>query len=865
MRERPRASWKINRDCFSGHPIAAQRPWALIVALLSVLLLLGCVSLAHKGKLHRSLFERSARKKPEWIVRLPPSDRFFYATGFATSATSLAEGKKAAAMAAVEEIVAYFGLQTSTRFQEKRTNLVTEVLNLIDSSAAARVTSGRMAELYFEHYRDISPDKIQDLYDVYVLFRVPMEEIEAERAWIIEERSKAVEQAEAALENVSEASLGEDFIGGIARLSGTYRHLARVVPSSGMLNRLETRLGEIAARTSLTLEVLDPAPEGGSNVPRLRARAALLGTSGAIPIKNLPLAFEVTQGAGVVEATRVTNEEGEAEVVLTRPVGIFPGTVVQVRLHPSILPALPSLPETEKLLAPLVASLSALRGVSAHLPVAVARKSGAPDALTGIGQGSPPDSSRREDAVSMSGPGIQSVASVRSGQPVLVMTGSRRVSLGSQNVLFPVLTRLTSPPAGVARRPQLNIALVLDTSGSMVTHEKLDYLKKGAAMAVRYLGEGDTLCIVTYSTEPSVLFPAGPFPGRRTLLHVLGMLKAEGRTNLSGGIQTAIREIRPYIRADNVSRIILLTDGLANEGITSTGGLSQLAAQIRGAGVSLTTIGLGRDFNSRLLRRMANEGEGRYYYASSADKLPGILSREVEGLLAQTMGDITIDLTLASGVVLERSFGYPVHTSGRQLQIPAGSLSEGGSRTLLLELGLSCQEEGVKPIGTLRVQYRNWLEEGRWVKVKEDLAAHCSSDFLASDPMDGSVMSVYLKLMRALDRLEVALNSGDQNLKAELESFLQREEPSIRAQATALGDRELLDLLALFHHAMEEVWEWGEISHPHEAGDEPDLRRDVEYRIYMLRHHGSEHKLLRPDWEEEESASHAADRNHQYN
>jgi Ca-activated chloride channel family protein len=236
----------------------------------------------------------------------------------------------------------------------------------------------------------------------------------------------------------------------------------------------------------------------------------------------------------------------------------------------------------------------------------------------------------------------------------------------------------------------LNIGLVLDTSGSMKAPQKIDYVKEAATTLVRYLGARDTLSIVTYDTEARVLLPAAPFAGRTTLLHVLESLEADGRTNLSDGVETGLRQIRPYVRADVTSRLILLTDGLANEGITGSEGLARLATEVRRAGASLSTIGLGSSFDSALLRRMAESGGGRYHYAALADELPTILAREVEGLLAQSMGEITIDLELTPDAGLQSTFGYPFDAEGSRYVIPIGSLSEGSSRTLVVELVGRC-------------------------------------------------------------------------------------------------------------------------------------------------------------------------------
>ena len=150
-------------------------------------------------------------------------------------------------------------------------------------------------------------------------------------------------------------------------------------------------------------------------------------------------------------------------------------------------------------------------------------------------------------------------------------------------------------------------------------------------------------------------------------------------------------------------------------------------------------------------------------------------------------------------------------------------------------------------MGTATVRYRDRVDGGQWRHVSEKLSLRCSFEHLSPLPQAEPLVAVYLKLMRALDRLDLALSSGDEELAKALSVFLTREVPSIRAIAMALQDKPLLDLLSLFDHGMGEISQLSrEINH-HEAGDEVDIRRDAEYRLYLLRHHGDGHRLLRPE------------------
>ncbi len=790
-------------------------------AAVAIVFSIGCAILPSSTET-RVEVERSAPDRPDWIVRIPASDRYFYVTGFIAGAESLAEGRNAASLAAVGEVVAYLGLDVRTYFSDRQTQLASEILSLIETSGVAQVRSGRMAELYYEIYREHESGTTTELYDVYVLYRVPTEEIEAERRAILIERSRALRSAEEAINLATDEALTRNIVAVLESLATAYRHLAHLEPSSETMHRIEGRLAQLAAQVSLTLEVQRPSDPKSVRYLKLRGQAFLLRPSGSVPLRGVPLMFAVEGSARTVNANGVTNEEGIAEVTVA--LSEQPQDVARLRLHPSMFSFVLAAEETREELTVL---LSPMQTVSVELPIQIG---GSAVSVRPFLTTDRPFKGEGDDG------------------PVHIMLGRQVASPGVEKVSYPILVRLTAPSGSKPSRQPLNIGLILDTSGSMRAPQKIDYVKEAAMTLVRYLGPRDTLSIVTYNTEARILLPAAPFAGRATLLHVLEGLEAGGRTNVSDGVETALRQIRPYVRADRTSRLILLTDGLANEGIIGSEGLARLAAEARRLGAPLSTIGLGSDFDSQLLRGMAENGGGRYYYAASADELPEILAREVEGLLAQSMGEITIEFDLTPDAGVQNTFGYPMHSRKGTYVIPVGALTEGNSRTVAVELVGNCASGQLAPLGTATVQYRDRAGGGQWRRISEQLSLRCSFEHSSPTPQDGSLVGVYMKLMRALDRLDLALSSGDEDLAQALPAFLRQELPSIRAIATALQDQQLLDLVSLFDHGMEEITEWSEGIHHHEAGEEVDIKRDAAYRIYLLRHHGEGHRLLRPDF-----------------
>lgn len=792
-----------------------------LAGLVAASVLCGCAIAARSTD--RLLLERSAKRRPDWIVRVPEGDRWFYVTGVATGSPGLAEGRKAAALAAVEDILFYLGLRASARYEERRSAYAAELQSELDSEARGRVSGGRAAEVYFERYRDRATGA--ERFDVFVLFRVPAAELEAERARLAAEREAVEAEARRALASSSLEAFAADLAGTISRLVEPHRTLRALDPASALLGRIEAALAEAAARLSIRIGKLEAAEGSDGRMLRVRVSASLLGRSGPVAVRNAAVVVRAVQGLAQSEAVAVTGEDGAATIEIALPVGPSRGGLIRARFR-----NLADRREEAQARGPagLEAALEALGRVEA-----VAMLSAAVSFSGAVGD-------RSEDPSEAGTP-----ATAEAGAAVEVRTGSPVLEPDDAGLALPVLVRLSAP--SVASRPPLNLGLVLDVSGSMSAPGKLAYLKRAAELAVRSLAEDDFLAVVTFATEASVLLSSQPFPGRRTLLHRLDMLEARGRTNLGAGIEEGLAQLLRDQRPWAASRLVLLTDGIANEGITDAAGLERLAARVRAAGVSLSVIGLGRDLDGGLLRRMAAAGGGNFHYAATPQDLPNVLAAETGGLLREALGDIEVALELARGVRLGRTYGYPVRLDNDGIAIPAGSLPAGESRTLLFELRDPCAEEGLRRVGSVTVRFRDRQREGRWRSWREELFAHCSPAPAADEAAADSYVSLYARLLRALEHLELALNSGDSGLAAEVRRFAQEELPTFEADAESLADRDLLDLLALYKHGVEEMERWGAASHEHGGPDTTTGEHDFAYGLYLLRHHGKPHALLRPD------------------
>lgn len=234
-------------------------------------------------------------------------------------------------------------------------------------------------------------------------------------------------------------------------------------------------------------------------------------------------------------------------------------------------------------------------------------------------------------------------------------------------------------------RPPVNLSIVLDKSGSM-EGRPLEYVKEACRHLIDKLGPADTLSIVTFAENVDVVLAQSPVTMKEALKAQLDLIRPRGTTNLYGGMTAGANQLAMAKGATHLSRIILLTDGEANEGVTEYGEIIAKARGIKRDGFSVSTIGVGVEYNEELMRGIAKNTLGNYYYVDAVSDLPRVFETELATLFEVVAKAVRMTLKLPKGVRLDKFYGREVFADGGMATVELPDIVAGQPQNLLMKL-----------------------------------------------------------------------------------------------------------------------------------------------------------------------------------
>ncbi len=265
--------------------------------------------------------------------------------------------------------------------------------------------------------------------------------------------------------------------------------------------------------------------------------------------------------------------------------------------------------------------------------------------------------------------------------------------------------------AGAPTIGPVNMALVLDRSGSMAGDPFRNMLVAAEAF-VNQLRDGDRVSVLAFSDGVYEAAPPVVIDGasRGAVIAGVRALRDGGGTFFSGGMLAGLAEVFSGFQPWAVNQVVLFSDGQPNIGVTSSAELSRIAERAAESGVSVTTIGFGRDHDELLMQSIADASGGNYYYVDSPADMPAIFQREAGAVLRTAARLTDVEMQLPPNLVLADVMGYDyVVTGPGHVFVRLGSIPHDEERYVVLKFRPAAG--GAVPFG---IAYSDLARRGRF-------------------------------------------------------------------------------------------------------------------------------------------------------
>jgi Ca-activated chloride channel homolog len=275
-----------------------------------------------------------------------------------------------------------------------------------------------------------------------------------------------------------------------------------------------------------------------------------------------------------------------------------------------------------------------------------------------------------------------------------------------------------------ATKVPLNLSIVIDHSGSM-QGEKMEYAKKAAKEIVNKLSPDDYVSVVIYDDNVEVIQTSVQVLDKSTITGKIDKIQSDGSTNLWGGTEKGYDQVKSNYKRNYVNRVLLISDGLANVGVTSNYEIKKRVQDYKDQqGITLSTFGVGLDYNELLMTDMAESGSGNYYFIDSPDKMTALFDKELNGLLNVAAQNAELKIKLPTGVKLQKVFAAKYEEKGDEVSFQYRDLFSEETKGVLLRFSIDDKTyQPLKFISTL--SYDDISDSKRKSLVNENILNPC--------------------------------------------------------------------------------------------------------------------------------------------
>ena len=297
------------------------------------------------------------------------------------------------------------------------------------------------------------------------------------------------------------------------------------------------------------------------------------------------------------------------------------------------------------------------------------------------------------------------------------------------------------------QRPPLNLAIVIDASGSM-TGEPLEAAKRASIGVAGALRKEDRLTIVSFASDV-IAHVDGQIcseDGKRLCIEEIRRLRTRGMTDLAGGWFAGARAVARIMEESDGTQnhVVLLSDGHANEGITDPGVLAERAAELRTRNLFTSTVGIGNHYSPVQLQVLAEHGGGRMHDAERPEEIVEVVLAELGEMRSTVAENLELRFVTGEGVQVECIGTYPFNSQGHEHRVSLGSMISGAQRQVLLRLRL---HEGV---------------------TGEDIQLNANLDYRDPGEKSQNLGKVQALILRRITSMEASLRIRDEQVATDV-------------------------------------------------------------------------------------------------
>ncbi len=315
---------------------------------------------------------------------------------------------------------------------------------------------------------------------------------------------------------------------------------------------------------------------------------------------------------------------------------------------------------------------------------------------SGSGSGSGSGSATATATATATAKPVSTAAVAKPAAPVaqaeIDVTASRPVVAAEKDEEIFVRIRVKGLPLVEKKRPPINIALVVDASGSM-DGAGIEQARAACDALVDALRDDDALSIVTYGSKPKVVVSAIKISAetRKAAKKAVAGIVADGTTEMAGGLRVGLEQLREHLKPDGINRVVLVGDGVPNDAPS----VLALAQQARSQRIPVTSLGLGPEFDETLMAQIAQTSGGTFHFVDQPERVTKVFQEQIAKMDRLVARNAWVEITGGPGVSIVEAFGLP-GVVGRTARVHVGDLTEGQVRDTMMRVKLKGHRDGTK-------------------------------------------------------------------------------------------------------------------------------------------------------------------------